>query len=252
VEELDPNKLLEAIITTTTESPDGSARTETTTTAYNYDADNQLIGASGHTEFSGQEADWWEFKDIEGHTLRRHEDEEGNITYSYVDPETKETIIVSEDQVIATLKDGNRYNGASDIQYEILYGKPMAKQIDTTTSYYHAENLSLISIQKSTVIHTNGLVNNLRRVLSTQTNNETTYVSTDYEGRPQKEIQDFVTTYVYADNGNLIDAFGEGTGSGYEFNEEKGWTNYTSTIEIDYQIILGEARQKEFIETKHY
>ncbi|MBU4346647.1 MAG: hypothetical protein KKH29_04905 [Candidatus Omnitrophica bacterium] len=249
IEEPEPDKLLKSIITATTENPDGSFRTETTTTTYDYNA--QLTKASGNSLFFGQEASWFEYTDLEGHTLSRGEDKDGKVTYSYVDPDTLETVIVPEEEVTATLKDGNKYSGTSKIQYEVPYGKPMMKQVNSVVSYYHPESLDLLRTEESTLTYNNGLVNNLPRVLSTQEHTEITYPMTDPKGNPQIGIKDITTTYIYAENGNLLDAQGLGTGLGYELTDD-GWMGYTSEINIDYEVILGEAKQKHSEERKDY
>ena len=253
VEEPDPDKLLESIFTTTTKNPDGSERSETTTTSYNYDANQQLIGASGSSVFTGQIQDWWDYKDTQGHILARTEDELGDVLYVYIDPLTQEKTIVPEDEVIKTLKNGDKYSGISQIQFEIAFGKPMTSQVDSITSFYHSQSLDLLRTEESTLTFNNGLVNNLRRALDSHEHKKTTSSAfVDIDGNPQKHVKDIDTIYIYAANGNLIDAFGEGQGWGYELTQEKGWMNYDSTVSVDYEVILGKEKQKKFEETKNY
>ncbi|MFH1327897.1 MAG: hypothetical protein ABIH76_03480 [Candidatus Bathyarchaeota archaeon] len=251
VEEPDPDRLLESIITTSILNPDGSKRTETVTTSYDYNADLELVGASGDSVFTGQEALWWEYKDSNGHILSKGTDENGNTIYTYVDPETGEIVTVPEAEVTATLKEGSRYEGSSEIQYEILYGMPMISQVDSGVSYYHPDNLELLRTEESTLTYNNGLVNNLRRLLDTQEHTEVTYPATDAEGNHQIEIRDIATDYIYTEYGNLIAAVGLGTGSGYEFTEY-GWKEFQSNFYIEYDVILGEARQTRIEETRQY
>lgn len=48
-----PDKLLQTKVTTTTETPDGASRTETAITEYSYGSGNQVLSASGRSDFSG-------------------------------------------------------------------------------------------------------------------------------------------------------------------------------------------------------
>lgn len=254
VEEADPDRLLESIITTTTTNADGSQRTETVTTSYDYDESQQLIGASGYSVFFGQEADWYEYTDQAGHTLTRNVDEEGNVAYTYIDPETLETIVIPESEVTATLKEGNRFRGTTEIQYEILYGKPMSQREDSLVFYYgqNIDDDELIRVEHSTVIYSNGLVNNIRRALGTQEHREITYPLTDPDNI-HSETSDITTTYIYDDKGNLIDAQGNGTKSGWEYDPNRGWYHeYTSTLTIEYDVILGKAVRTLYVEDKDY
>ena len=258
VEEPDPDRLLESTITTKTINADGSERTETVTTIYDYDANQQLIGASGESLFTGQEADWWEYTytDAAGNTftLSRKDDENGQATYSYVDPETLETVTVDEKDVTATIKDGNLYQGSSKTQYEILYGQPMVKQIDSSVSYY-GKNISedqLQRIETSTITYDNDLVNNLRRTLSNQEHTIVTYPLIDPENI-HSETRDITTTYLYDDKGNLVDTEGTGVKTGWEYQDTRGWYGkYTSTLNIDYVVILGKALWTQRFEDKTY
>jgi hypothetical protein len=254
VEEPDPDKPLESTITRTIENADGSQRTETSTTTYNYDATNQLMGASEQSEFTGQEAQWYEYTDIQGHILSMNKDENGNITYSYIDPGTLEVVAVPVDVVITTLKDGNKYTGISETQYEIVSGKPMTKQTHSKIFYY-GQNISadeLLHIEDSTIINNNGLVNNLQRLLSSQEHTQIIYPLLDPENIHQ-EIKDINTTYSYDTKGNLMGAQGIGQGGGWEYSNERGWAfPYSSTITVDYEVILGKALRKLYSEDKHY
>ncbi len=252
VEEPDPDRLSESIITTTTINPDGSKRTETTTTSYNYDTRQQLSGASGKSSFVGQEASWYEYTDSEGHILSRNKDEDGNVTYSYVNPQTLEIVIVPEEEVTITLKDGIKYSGTSEIQYEILYGKPMTSKAHSITSYYDPETLTLFKTEESTITYNNGLVNNLRRLLDTIEHTEISYPQIDPENS-HRRISDIATTYLYGQKGNLIDAQGTGTAHGWEYSDERGFFHpYDSKITIKYVVILGTPLQEEYLEEKTY
>jgi len=210
--EADPDRLLESIVTTTVENPDGSKRTENTTTKYDYDSDKTLIGATAKGDFNGQEKKWWEDN---------------------------------------TLKDGHTYSGSQEIQYEILYGKPMTKQTDSAVSYYHCDNGQLLRTEKTSRTHINGLVNSLQRLINTQEHTEITSILADGQGNPQNNIRDITNTYAYLANGNLSDVVGEGTGRGYEFNNYE-WKEYLSDIRVDYEVILGQPHLQTDTETKAY
>jgi hypothetical protein len=252
--ESDPSRMLESIITSTTEGADGSIRNETTTTTYGYDSGLRLISASGVSQLSGQEADWYEYSDAQGHILTKGTDADGNTIYFYTDPETSEEFYVSADQVKTTVKEGNKYQGTTYTAYELVYGAPMAKETHSRL-YFYGENISageLLRIEDSSVTYTNGLVNNLRRALSIQEHNETTYPLTDPQNT-HKTIRDSSSTYVYAVNGNLVDFLSSGASEGWEYSPTRGWYNqYTSTFREDYDIILGKPARTNYYEDKNY
>ncbi|MFH0913017.1 MAG: hypothetical protein V1884_01875 [Candidatus Omnitrophota bacterium] len=250
--EPDPDRLLETIMTTTTENPDGSSRIDTANTTYHYNAAGQLTGTSGQGQFKGREAKWYEYKDVAGRILSRSVDKDGVVTYTYVDPDTKNTVTVSEDQVTATLKDGKEFKGVqtSEVQFENTFGRPMAKEGDYVTVYLDPADDGIIKIEHSTITYTNGLVNNLPRLLSSQ---EYTIASSPQidSDNTREEIRDISTVYQYDNKGNLIDAQGAGAGSGWEYSGEKGWSGqYTSIITIEYEIVSGRALRKTYTENR--
>ena len=254
VEESHADILLESIFTATTHNSDGSKRTETTKTTYNYDGNNQLIDASAQSDFVGQEAEWYEYVDLSGQLLTRNEDENGNITYSYKDPDSLETVFVPESQVGAFLREGNQYTGSAQTQYEILYGKPMAKQTDSHILYYgqNIVNDELLYVEDSAITYNNGLVNNLQRVLGSQENTNVRRPLLDFENKYQED-KEINITYSYDAKGNLITAQGTGKGGGWEYSEEKGWYGkFVSTITAEYKIILGKALRITYDEDKDY
>lgn len=256
VEEPDPDRLLESLITTTVENADGSFRTETTTTKYNYTLNQQLIDAVGSTEFTGQESDYWEYKDRQGHILGRQEDENGNVIYSYVDPDTLKVVIVNPNEITATLEDGFKYKGSSITQYENLYGRLLTKKVDSKT-YYYRSNISeesLREVETSTFNYTNGLINNLQRALYRDEHTETTYA---YDpDNSHKRTTDISLKYEYDDKGNLVDLTqvpGTGRGSGWENEPERGWWGeYVSEITREYEVIWGKPVETYSKEDKEY
>lgn len=266
VEDVDPDRLLESIITTTTINPDGSERTEIVTTNYDYNSNQKLIDASGYSVFMGQEANWWKYTDTTtGHILTRNEDKDGNITYSYVDPDTLQTTIVPKDQVIATLKEGNKYTGSSEIVYEVLEdGRPIVKQVKTIFASY-GQNISPSELQR--IEKTNTIYDN--RVVEYTNEQGITFKKTQTRGRTEHtEIthplldpnNNHMTTtnksyeYKYDQRGNLQDLIlVSGIGRGWEYQPTKGWYGrYTSTIREEYEIILGRPVRTDYYEDKDY
>lgn len=260
VEEPDPNRLLESTITTTTENTDGSHRTETNVTNYQYQG-TQLTGASGHTNFNGQEPDWWKYTDNQGHILSLNTDN----TYSYVDPDTLETIYVAEDLVTATLKDGNKYTGTSDTQYEILSdGRPIVKEVNSRVSYY-GRNISpdeLINIETTKTTYDNALVTYTNesgltfskvQVLGKQEHTELIYPLLDPDNS-HKTTTDKSYKYKYDPRGNLEDLIlVSGTGSGWEYDPNRGWYGqYISTITEEWTVILGKPLMTDSDAVKNY
>jgi len=247
------SRLVESVITSTVENPDGSIRTDTTTTTYEYDALDQITGATAYNEFHGQDAKGLEYKDAEGHILTRNTDAEGEITYSYVDADGK-TVTVDEDKVTKTAIDGEKFSGnaVTTTQFEILGGKLMTKEVRAITTYNTPDGQEIYTINDTMVTYNNGLVNNMARVLDTKEHSEITYPLFN-EAEEHTQIRDIATTYEYDAKGNLSDASSTGTGSGWEYSGEKGWyAPYTSTITSDYEIILGGAVQKTYDEEKIY
>lgn len=205
VKEPAPDRLLESIITATTINADGSERTETITTNYDYDANHQLTGTSGNSVFVGRDA-------------------------------------------------GNRFSGTSTIQFEIIQGKAMAKQVDARVCYY-GRNISpdeLLRVEDSTTLYHNGLVSNLPRLVSTFERTEISDPLRDPDNI-YKAMREVTTTYVYDASGNLTDAQGQGQASGYEYSNTRGWWGkHTSTITIDYVILLNKALRETYHEVKDY
>lgn len=215
VEEADPDNLLESVMTVTTESPDGSSKTETTTTKYEYGA-NGLARAAGQSAFYGEEAKW-------------------------------------SAGANAGLKNGNKYSGDTAVSYETGFGRPMLKKAETTVNYYDSTGVNLLREEKTSLDYSNGLVNNLPRPLETkELTGSTYYPLIDPNGVRQTGTKNVTTAYNYAPNGNLSGASGKGSGSGYELTNNSGWMRYTSDIDINHEVILGEARQKKSQEDKNY
>lgn len=253
VEEPEPDKLLESTITTTTLHTDGSKKDETVTTTYKYDKNQSLVSALADSTITGQDANWFEYRDTAGHSLTRAESEFGTV-YSYLDPDTLETVNISEDKVIATLKEGNKYSGTSETQYEVLFGKPMAKRLDSIICYY-GHNIAaneLIRIETSNIDYTNALVNNIHRLLGTKEQTNITFPLTDPQNT-HGETTTIATTYFYDEKGNLLNAEGRGQKKGYEYQDTRGWYGkYSAAIDIDYEVIFGKAERTVYNEEKNY
>lgn len=254
VETPDSDRLKESIITTTTLNPDGSQKIETTTMNYNYNAAQQLTNTLGNSIFTGQEADWLEYTDSQKHILRRSINEKGNTTYSYITPETLETITIPAEEVTAALKQGNKYKGIAEMQYDIYYGKPIISQLHSRVSYY-GQNINpgeLLRIEDSNIIYENELIINIPRAINTQ---EHTLISSplkDPENK-YKTTRNINTDYLYDNKGNLVDAYGQGTARGYEYSDTQSWYGeYTSLITIDYSVLLGKALRTTYEENKAY
>lgn len=252
VKEPDPDRILESIVTSSEEQADGSLITETNTTKYSYNAASQFIDTSSQSEFNGQEANWYEYKDASGHTLSRNVDKENKVTYSYVDPDTLETVTVSGDLVSAALKDGNKFSGTTKTKFEILYGKPLAKETQSVTTYSNSEDNNIVRTEESTVTYNNGLVNNLLRTLGSQEHTKITNPALDPE-KSHTQVRNINSSYLYDAKGNISDVDSSGTGSGWEYSSEKGWHGkYTSNINIDYEVVSGRALRKSYKEDKDY
>jgi hypothetical protein len=247
--EADPGKILKSVISSTTESPDGSQRSEISTISYEYE-NSQLVNAIGKSEFNGEAAPAIEYTDAEGHVLIRKVTEETVYTYSYTDLVTGESVIVPEDQVIASLSAANKFSGSTETQFEILYGKPLNSQTRSLTSYYNPIDNNIFMTEDSTTVYTNGLVNNLVRMLTTQSSSLTIRPLLDPDNSHGQK-QDIATTYVYDEKGNLIDAGSAGTEEGYEYSSARGWTApYTGTVNMDYDVVRGKALIKTVDEEK--
>lgn len=260
----DPDKILSSTITTVTEKVNGEKTTETTTTDYTYNGAQELISASSHTEFSGQNATWHHYtctketNDDTGektvtYTLTYDEDTD---TYSYIDPDTLETVTVDPDKikVTDTLEDGNLFQGSYDTDYDIISGIPMVSRITKATSYYGNEisDDTLLKVEKSTITYTNDLVNNIRRAMKTSEHVETSDPLRDPEGEYISSY-DVETINTYDEKGNLTGTEGTGSGHGFEYSSTAGWFGeYDSDINITYEVTLGKSHQTDYFIDKDY
>lgn len=262
VEQPDPDRLFESSLITTVKNADGSTKTDTATVSYKYDG-AQLVAASGYSDFNGQDANWWQYTDTAGHLLARSEDVNGNVTYSYQDPGTNQAVIVPNSQVKETLKDGNKYSGFSDTQYETSYNRPMIKQIQSQVSYY-GNNINpseLLRIEDTTTTYNNVLVtytddhgvNFLKmQSLGYEEHTETTDPLRDPDNS-HMQIRNISATNTYDARGNIADVFASGNGSGWEYSFERGWNNpYTSTITETFTVILNQPVRTDYHEDKSY
>lgn len=251
--EADPSRLAQTVIITKTENGDGSYKVDTTTTKYDYSG-TKMTNAYARSEFGGQEAKWNEYKDAQGHTLTRKE-KDGKVTYSYVDPDTLETVTVDEKDVSSAVKDGNKYSGVSEIQFETTFGTPMAKTVHSTTSFYAPYEDRVSRIEDSTLTYDNGFVSDsirFARVRGTKEHTEVTSPLADADDS-HRETRDTDLTYYYDANANLYDAKAAGTGNAWEYSGERGWYGkYTFTSETKYVVILGRALSKETDMRKTY
>lgn len=248
--DVDPEqeRLAESVLATTTINSDGSIKTETAVVTYGY-AGDKLISAAGHSEYNGQEADWWEYVDQSGNILT-HAVENDVEVYFYLDSDTNEKIYVAVEQIDASLKAGDTFVGSSDIQYEILYGVPMSSVSTANVTYYTAVEHQLIRSEQSVQTFTNGLVNNLRRALSMKDVVDTVSAQKDISGNPETGHKEIDTAYIYdAKTGNLVDAQGQGTNATYRLTDN-GWEYSLSDVTVDYDVIWGKALQAEYTETE--
>ena len=126
----------------------------------------------------------------------------------------------------------------------------MAGQEHTVVSYY-GRNISeyeLVRIEESQITYENGLVNNLRRVLSKQEHRTATSPLRDPDDS-HKETGDISTVYIYEQNGNLLDAKGEGLKHGWRYSDTQGWHGeHNSRIKVEYEVILGNAVATDYFE----
>jgi hypothetical protein len=250
--EPDADRLAGTRILSVVENPDGSKRTEMTVNDYSYDINNNIYCASGHSEFNGQEAQWFEFKDKSGRTVTREEGEDGNYTYFYIAEETQQKVSVDAGDITTTLKDGNYYAGSSKLSYELLYGKPMFSDVDSRIYYTNSDDGYMFKVEDSSVSYKNGLVNNMQRQLSTNENSTLWHTYLDRD-RTHIETTGIATTNIYDSLGNLLDAEGTGSSSGWELQTQRGdWVfPYTSDITVSYVVIQGKALRDGFTEIKH-
>jgi hypothetical protein len=241
-------KILGSRIKTTLELSDGLKNTENTVTKYEYDGD-KIVGASGHSQISGHEADWWQYTDTQGHLLSRAE-KDGVTSYFYMDSATKTMVTVPCDQVTAEIKDGNLYEGTADDTYEVLNGKPMLNETQRSISYRAGDGV-ISRVEQTTTTYTNGLKNNIQRLLGSQDHVVMHHPNVD----PTDEhiaTQEVNTTYFYDLKGNLVDAKGSGQGGGSESESGGLWRKYNTTITLGYQVILGKATRETYEEAKLY
>lgn len=259
----DPERLLGSILTTTTENADGSTRTETNTTTYEYDANNQLIGGQSHAEFSGQESDWYQYTDAQGHTLTKTKNQNNEDEYYYINPDTLAPVVVPAAEVTSTLKEGYKYRGYSDTEYEVVEGHLMAKETRSRI-YHYGKNINdeeLQNVEDTTITYTNGLVTYIDengteysrvQLLSTHEYTEINDPLRDPEGT-HLTTRDINTAYSYDNKGNIFDVEASGNGQGWEYSAERSWWGeYNSTLLKYYDVILGKPVETDTWEHKNY
>lgn len=252
----DPShKLQKAFTTTQTFNADGSTRSDINKTEYTYDSAKSLTGAVNISSFSGTGADWIEYKDQTGRIVTR-EVVDGTETFFYIDETTRERIAVEASLVTATEKPGDRFVGTSETQFEILAGRPMEKQISSNVMYFGPQALEdqLRTIEESTVLFNNGLVNNIRRQLTRTDHSETGYPLLDDAEMSHRTTREVSLAYRYAENGNLAGLECEnGWARGYEVSDQNFLVRpYESTIREYYQVILGKPVKIKTEEEKTY
>jgi len=249
----DPDKLLYSNIQTETVKGNGETKKENNTTDYVYNAKGDLVDASARSEFTGNKANWCEYTDQNGNILAREENQDKSASYYFSD-ENGQKIFVAEDQVVSEVKSGNKFQGSSQTDFEVLYGMPMVSEVNSTT-YFYGKNISedeLINVEASSVSYTNGLKNNFRKLLGTK---EHTEISDPLKDPDNAHLctRDINTDYLYDDKGSLSQVTGSGTAAGFEYSSTQGWHGqYTSTISIDYEIFLGNPAQVNYYELKKY
>ena len=251
----DPACLKQSTITTQVENPDGSYRTETATTSYTYDTFT-LKAASGSSEFSGLAADWYSYTDAAGHTLSRTpiKDAAGNTTYeySYVDSGTNAKVVVDEADVTSTLVKGSPFKGTTELTYDVFYGSPVVIDSNTETEFLGADNATVVTVSSTETQNTYGLENNTVRLLETNETTTTSQPALDPAGT-HTTTRIMTTTYTYNENGYLAAAEGNGTETGWEYAQEKGFMHpYTSTITVSYEIKLDKAHETYVDEMRLY
>ena len=126
--EPDPGLLTASTMTTVTTMPDGTTRTELSTTDYTYKADWSLEDVSSHNVFNGSKT--W-YYDREGHGLTR-EYKDGAVRYYYTDADGNQVDVPESDVTSGT----TAYDGTAEIDYEIIAGQPVATNVRQTTNYY--------------------------------------------------------------------------------------------------------------------
>jgi len=248
----DPDRMLSSKITTITGNEDGSEKEETVFTNFEYGNDNNLVTASGSTVFSGKESSWIQhvYTDALGqeHILSTEIDEmAGETVYSYKDDYTLETIVISEYDVVAVSKSGTCYSGNSSIDYELVYGEAMQSEVSLDISYFLPETLEAIRNETTETKYINGLVNNIRRLFTTQETSQIMLSKVDPNGTQENETKQMLTSYTYQDNGNILDVSGEGNGSKYINSDDGSWASYETIFSILYDVILGKPVVTETI-----
>ena len=238
-----PNQLATSTVTSTVTNADGSTRTTTDTMKYDY-TNNTLTGAVGTTIFSGREADWIQYTDTQGHVLTVEQDNGVLKSAWYVDADGNK-VSVALDQVQAALKPGERYEGSTITQYEVVGITPLAKDSTTTTSYFDQVTGLAYRTEQSTAHFTNGLVNNTARVLSTQEHTISAMPLIDPD-QTHLTVRDITTTYSYDANGILTGDGAHGTGTGFvwQYSTQTGWQERGAvTIDVTYQLFYGKPEQ---------
>jgi len=246
-----PNQLMTSTIITRTSTQYGATQTTVETKQYNY-TNNILTGATGHTAFKGRENDILEYTDSEDHVLTVQFDGTTMIAAWYLDANGNK-VNVSLDKVTTTLKPGQRYEGTTVTNYEVVGFTPMAKDSSTITSYLEPGGLVVRTLE-STIRYSNGLVNNIARLLSTDEHSATWYNQADTD-RTHLSVRDINTRYLYDAKGNLTGngAIGTGTGTIYDDPAQAGgWLlPRNAIITVTYGIYNGRVLQINYNEEQN-
>jgi hypothetical protein len=213
--DLDQARIAKQTVTSKVENVDGSYRDETAVTEYTYDKTYTLTGATGTSTFTGRAA-------------------------SYVATDTGATM------------EGSLYSGTTENTYDIVYGTPVVASSHSTVKYFGAEDANVTTAAETTTTYTYGLVNNMIKILSSSETSVTTLPTLDAAGA-YPTTRTITTTYTYNENGYLDSVVGNGTETGREFSDEKGFVNpYTSEITVTYEVKLDSPLEKSVDETITY
>jgi tetratricopeptide (TPR) repeat protein len=253
--------LSQAVVSKTT-NPDGSWRTESTTTEYGYNGPTgKLSSMKTYSTANGLNPNWFEYTDKSGNLLTVRTTSSGTREYYYVDSTTNKEVIIDAADVTTTEKTGTGYKESSTTTYAIYNNDtPLPEATTSVTETYGTDNTTVAYVTTRNVSYTNELIdrsknglNNKNYRTTTSTETRETWSKILDPDRKYLTARTTTTTNTFDDNGFLEGVSGSATETGWNYSASAGFSKqYDSTATMEYEVVLGKALLKDTKETRTY
>lgn len=255
-------RILSQNVISKTSNPDGSWRTENTTTEYGYNgATGKLSSMKTYSTAEGANPDWIEYTDKSGNQLKTRTSADGAKEYYYADPDTNKEVIVAEDDVTKTEKAGAGYKENTTTTYAIYNDDtPLPEATTSVIEMYEADSTAVAHVTTRDISYTNELIdrsenglNNKHYRTTASTENRETWSKILDPDKKYLTTRITTTTNTFDDKGLLKDVSGSATETGWEYSASTGFCRqYKSTAAMEYEVVLGKALLKDTKETWTY